>query len=72
MIDRSMLCALTPEVAQADTRLARAQKLRVIYLAQKLRIQGTDEIGDRERLQRKNGRDALIGGVNGVFSSSLC
>lgn len=50
-----MLCILTLEVAQGDTHLGRAQKRRVIYLAQKLRMQGTDEIGDREGLLRKKG-----------------
>ena len=47
-----------------DTRLARAQKLRVIYQAQ---ILHRFEIGDGERED-----NALMGGVNGVFSSSFC
>jgi hypothetical protein len=64
------MCAnkLTREVAQGDTRLVRARKRRVIYQARILRIiQGTDEIGDGGTR-----KDALMGGVNGVFSSSFC
>ena len=51
-----------------DTRLARAQKLRVIYQAQKLHIQGID----LRSVMAGERRNALMGGVNGVFSSSFC
>ena len=67
MIDR-LVGELTREVSLVDTPLARAQKLRVIYQAQKLHIQGID----LRSVMAGERRNALMGGVNGVFSSSFC